>query len=89
MLAGDPKLRSFSNTLEQRAISYVCLGAGGQTNEFPNKNCKDGLRLQVVFPSCWNGKDLDSPDHKSHMAYPSGVSTGSCPQSHPKRFVTY
>ncbi|TDZ21842.1 hypothetical protein Cob_v005236 [Colletotrichum orbiculare MAFF 240422] len=90
MLAGDPRLRSFNNgSLEQRAISYVCLGnSGPQTNGFPNRNCPDGLRVQVVFPSCWDGRNVDSPDHKSHMAYPSGVSTGRCPVSHPKRFVT-
>ena len=27
------------------------------------------LRLHVRFPSCWDGRRLDSPDHKSHMAY--------------------
>lgn len=25
--------------------------------------------FNVFFPPCWNGADLDSPDHKSHMAY--------------------
>ncbi|KAF9882417.1 WSC domain-containing protein [Colletotrichum karsti] len=90
MLAGDPRLRSFnSSSVEQKGISYVCLGnSGPQTNEFPNRNCPDGLRVQIVFPSCWDGVNVDSQDHKSHMAYPSGVSTGRCPASHPKRFVT-
>lgn len=32
------------------------------------------------FPNCWNGRDLDSADHKSHMAYSGG---GRCPSSHP------
>ena len=34
---------------------------------------------------CWNGKDLDSPDHRSHMAYPSYGSWGylKCPDTHP------
>jgi len=32
-----------------------------------------------MFPSCWNGKDLDSADHKSHMAYPNLVMSGDCP----------
>jgi hypothetical protein len=27
------------------------------------------LTLSVRFPDCWNGHDLDSADHKSHMAY--------------------
>jgi len=89
MLAGDPKLRSFNDTLEQRGITYVCLGNGGpQTNGFPTRNCPNGLRLQVLFPSCWDGVNLDSPDHKSHMAYPGGLDNGICPPSHPKRFPT-
>lgn len=39
------------------------------------------LNQMVMFPSCWNGVDLDSPDHKSHMAY-ANYNTG-CPASHP------
>ena len=27
------------------------------------------LRLHIRFPECWDGRRLDSPDHKSHMAY--------------------
>lgn len=27
------------------------------------------VRVSVNFPQCWDGKNLDSPDHKSHMAY--------------------
>lgn len=74
MLAGDPGLRSFSDTLEQNAVSFACLGTStAQTNGFPNIKCPDGLRAQIFFPSCWNGVDLDSPDHKSHVVYPSGV----------------
>lgn len=35
---------------------------------------------------CWDGKNLDSPDHASHVAYPtSGTfeSGGPCPSTHP------
>ena len=38
------------------------------------------LRLHVRFPSCWNGRQLDSADHKSHMAY---ARSPSCPSTHP------
>jgi len=38
------------------------------------------LQLEVAFPDCWNGKTLDSGNHKSHMAYSSG---GRCPAGHP------
>jgi hypothetical protein len=41
----------------------------------------DGLRLHVRFPSCWDGRNLDSADHKSHMAYPT--SRQGCPADHP------
>ncbi|CZR39290.1 uncharacterized protein FPRO_05517 [Fusarium proliferatum ET1] len=89
MLAGNPHLRSFKNTLEQRAISFACLGVSGpETHEIPSHNCPNGLRAQVMFPSCWDGKNLDSPDHKRHMAYPDRVDSGVCPKSHPKRLVT-
>ncbi|KAF5546161.1 WSC domain-containing protein [Fusarium phyllophilum] len=89
MLAGNAHLRSFKNSLEPRAISYACLGVSGpETHEIPPHNCPNGLRAQVMFPSCWDGKNLDSPDHKSHMAYPDRVDSGVCPRSHPKRLVT-
>lgn len=90
MVAGNPYLRSYnSSSLAQQAITYVCLGTSNpQTNGFPNYKCPNGLRSQVFFPSCWDGKNLDSPDHMSHMAYPSLVDSGHCPPSHPKRFVS-
>jgi len=30
----------------------------------------DEVRMTVPFPQCWDGVNLDSPNHKSHMAYP-------------------
>jgi hypothetical protein len=38
------------------------------------------LHVHVRFPNCWDGKHLDSGDHKSHMAYST---RGVCPKSHP------
>ena len=42
----------------------------------------------LTFSSCWDGKNLDSPDHKAHVAYPTKgpanfLSTGDCPSTHP------
>ena len=44
--------------------------------------CTDGTQLNVRLqaPSCWDGRHLDTPDHKSHMAYPV---LGVCPGDHP------
>jgi hypothetical protein len=45
------------------------------------EDCAGELRLRVTFPDCWNGSDLDSDDHRGHMAYSS---TNGCPDSHPQ-----
>ena len=59
-----------------------------QTPNIGNTNCPDGLRAQVFFPACWDGKNLDSPDHQSHMAYPDGIDNGQCPPTHPVHLVS-
>jgi hypothetical protein len=38
-------------------------------------------KLRVMFPGCWDGVNLDSPDHRSHMAFGGA----DCPASHPVR----
>jgi hypothetical protein len=40
----------------------------------------NSLRLNVRFPDCWDGRRIDSADHKRHVAYSAG---GRCPASHP------
>ena len=42
------------------------------------------LSLHVIFPDCWNGKSLDSADHKSHVAYShkGDDDVYRCPSSH-------
>ena len=47
------------------------------------------MRAQVFFPSCWDGQNLDSEDHKSHMSYPIGAyNDGYCPESHPVHLIS-
>jgi len=85
MVAGDPMRRTFNATDKaQKAVSIVCFGTGGRFNGSPDHKC-DEMRTQVYFPSCWDGKNLDSPDHKSHVAYPAygDYNFGVCPESHP------
>ena len=43
------------------------------------------LSASVTFMDCWDGVNLDSANHKSHMAYSTN---GVCPASHPKRIPT-
>jgi len=48
------------------------------------------MRAEVYFPSCWDGVNLDSPDHKSHVAYPAigDFNGGVCPESHPVALIS-
>jgi hypothetical protein len=86
--------------LQQRALGFNCLHYDTQPNEgslfrhlLPSKTfidtyCPDGLRLELLFPSCWNGS-LDSHDHKSHMAYASLImGDGTCPSGYQMRVPT-
>jgi len=91
MLSGNPTLRTYDpQSYDQQAITFLCLDFSGTStrhNELPAKVCPSGIRAQVNFPSCWDGKNLDSPDHKSHVAFKSGgPDSGSC--SDPKFPVT-
>lgn len=65
-----------------------CASPDNQT--LPTGFCVGGIRSVITFPSCWDGKNLDSADHMSHIAYPvpdashNGVGAeGVCPSSHP------
>ncbi|AZS89372.1 DUF1996 domain-containing protein [Streptomyces griseoviridis] len=57
--------------------------------EFP-ANCPSRadvqLNIRMQAPSCWDGVNLDSPDHKSHMSYTvvkPGTNDNMCPADHP------
>jgi Domain of unknown function (DUF1996) len=81
MIAGD----ATATAPQGRRVTFWSCGA---LSGVPPSNtvpiCPDtrgsSLRLHVRFPSCWDGKRLDSPDHKSHMAYATGR---RCPATHP------
>ena len=61
---------------------WSCLGAGDAGSSHDFVTCPPGSMLEsyLDFPHCWDGKNLDSADHKSHMAYPVN---NACPASHP------
>jgi hypothetical protein len=99
MLSGQPDRRDFDGSAGDKAITYVCLEYSGahrgnpdwdqRNNFFPHNDCPQGIRAQVNFPNCWDGVNLDSDDHRSHMAWPSGgVDGGDCPASHPVHLVS-
>ncbi|KAH7107425.1 WSC-domain-containing protein [Auriculariales sp. MPI-PUGE-AT-0066] len=94
MIAGSSIRRSFDgNDTSQQAVTHVCLdysgsGAGSETPAFPDHKCPNGMRTQVFFPSCWDGKNVDSEDHASHVAYPAQFNNGACPDTHPVHLIS-
>jgi hypothetical protein len=79
MIAGNAMARSPQSL---RVTSWSCGLGGERSSAVPAclGGRYDDLRLRVRFPDCWDGKHLDSADHKRHMTYSSG---GRCPLTHP------
>ncbi|MES2944885.1 MAG: DUF1996 domain-containing protein [Pseudomonadota bacterium] len=88
MVAGDAK---GTPDMPSGAALYACIWDGGNSNwsnSIPScpKIGFSWLIQGVDFPQCWDGVNLDSPDHKSHMSNPVDVlanNTGHCPSTHP------
>jgi Domain of unknown function (DUF1996) len=80
MIAGDSKAME---PQDKRITYWNCGVAGGvpPSSTVPTCPATPGsfLRLHVRFPSCWDGANLDSADHKSHLAY---AARGACPSTH-------
>jgi Domain of unknown function (DUF1996) len=80
MIAGDATATS---PQDFSVVFWNCGGGDGGSPSSTVPSCPDvpgsALRLHVRFPNCWDGRRLDSPDHKSHMAYSV---RGRCPSSH-------
>jgi len=74
VLAGNGK-----STSGQQFIGWSCL-SGLSSASIPNCAPGDYVVMDIYFPQCWDGKNLDSSDHHSHMAYPDGT---GCPATHP------
>jgi hypothetical protein len=88
MIAGNP-----TNTTPV-AVGYRFRCQGGPNNSNDQygpsiPSCDAGAQVvqEVFFPQCWDGRNLDAPDHKSHMSYPvqrqQSPFTWSCPSTHP------
>ena len=82
MIAGNPSAKPGDPSSNFR---FACLGGPNDQNDhygitIPNCDVGAAVYLQLSFPQCWDGVNLDSPDHKSHM---TSASNNSCPASHP------
>ncbi|KAJ2999176.1 hypothetical protein NUW58_g83 [Xylaria curta] len=92
MFIGNVTARTREDMERYRQVTYTCLETDitrdPQILDFPSKPCRYGIMTALRFPTCWDGKNLDSPDHMAHMAYPeygTFETGGACPDSHPVR----
>jgi hypothetical protein len=80
MFVGDINARTKEEAARFRQLTYTCMeNAGSREQEvvhFPQKPCSYGIMTSVRFPSCWDGVNLDSPDHMAHMRYGEVVVNG-------------
>lgn len=81
VIAGDA---SATSPQSLRVTFWSCGAGGGVPPSSTVPTCPDVrgsfLRLHIRFPECWDGRRLDSPDHRSHMAY---ATRAACPSTHP------
>lgn len=91
MMIGNPTASTKAEADKYRQVTYTCLQDMNtrfpETKDFPKNPCPAGIMANLRFPTCWDGKNLDSVDHMSHMAYPNGdfERQSPCPASHPVR----
>ena len=74
------------------AAYFNCDGPGATQGHYPSipaavATCPAGAKIGAVIhaPACWDGKNLDSPNHRDHVAYAGYGDWGylRCPSTHP------
>ncbi len=73
-----------SNPEHEQHFYWQCENGSTHYSHFPSCPVGESVIGSVIFPGCWDGQHIDSPDHRSHMSYiyyDNGVPT--CPQTHP------
>ncbi|GAA3243821.1 DUF1996 domain-containing protein [Nonomuraea helvata] len=76
MVSGDA--RAVTNGGADARPTWTCTGFTDRlTDKYPI--CPSGSDVVRVFdmPSCWDGQNLDSADHRTHLVFPD--ETGACP----------
>lgn len=76
MLAGDAAATKQGSV---KKVCHRCMPAGADAvtlncvapdaEEFPKGSCECGIRSVITFLTYWDGVNLDSPDHRSHVVY--------------------
>lgn len=87
MIAGNATATSPQNGSVAKYQCYANYGAPPDFGSIPTKaqaavygGC-NYIDMIIYFPACWDGVNLDSPNHQSHMAYRNAPQT--CAQLYP------
>jgi hypothetical protein len=75
IITGDAK--AVTNGDKDANAQWTCTGfEDRRTDKYPL--CPSGSKIVRIldFPSCWDGRNLDSEDHRSHVVFPN--EDGSC-----------
>lgn len=84
MTVGNPSYRTKADNAKNPSLDFTCLSStttrDNYAKTFPTKTCSMGIMVSIRFPTCWDGVNVDSESHQSHVAYPSGR---TCPSTHP------
>jgi len=84
MVAGNANARTRQ---PKGIVSWSCGPIGAPPRFYVPSNCSRNqfLQLQIAFPNCWDGKSLESADHRRHVAYST---RGRCRATHPVALPT-
>lgn len=63
----------------QLSLSWACSDSSPFFSRPSNCGSRK-IKAHIHFPECWDGVNLDSANHRSHLAYASGR---TCPSTHP------
>jgi hypothetical protein len=80
IVAGNAKASGVNDPTSIARWSCLHHGEVNPSKDFVTCPAGSMLESYLDFPQCWDGRNLDSADHKSHMSYPVN---GACPASHP------
>ncbi len=77
LIAGNAHATSAS---QEHNVFWGCSTSFPTSPTAPNCPSNEELHVRVDFADCWDGVNLDSPDHVSHVAYSTN---GTCPAAFP------
>jgi hypothetical protein len=78
VITGDAK--ATTNGPTNARAQWTCTGFNNRlTTKYPL--CPRGSQVQrvLVMPSCWDGTNADSANHRAHIVFPDKA-TGACPE---------